>query len=206
MNETLKSLKSDCLAKSDWAVSCSTIYYAPKVWNSYFGIFGRNLKVLPLLWKLLNSFLKSRKLFSDEFCVREFKIVLIFLKSFVDTPYYNDYNVQFIISDGLCLAQFQSTVPAAPLHTKDLVMHLWLNLHNQASVYRLFWLNSHLLPPVWCHGALGYEQLSYEWLNRLVSTNKNKQTNQNMSSFNVLSENEKLHIIGKGQAVVSILL
>ena len=35
---------------------------------------------------------------------------------------------------------------------------------------------------------------------------KNKQTHQNMSSFNVLSENENLHIIGKVQADVSILL
>ena len=88
--------------------------------------------------KAFGFFLKEPQVFSDEFCVKEFKIVLIFLKSFFDTPYYKDYNVQFIISDGLCLAQFQSTVPAAPRHTKDLVKHLWLNLHNQASVYRLF--------------------------------------------------------------------
>ena len=154
----------------------------------------------------LDSFLKSHKFFSDEFCVREFKIVLIFLKSFFDTPYYKDYNAHFIISDGLCLAQFQSTVPAAPLHTKDLVKHPWLNLHNQASVYRLFWSNSHLLLQVWRHGVLGYEQLSYEWLNRLVSTKTKKKTNQNMGSVNVLSENEKLHIIGKVQGVVSILV
>ena len=88
--------------------------------------------------KAFGFFLKEPQVFSDEFCVREFKIVLIILKSFFDTPYYKDYNVQFIISDGLCLAQFQSTVPAAPRHTKDLVKHLWLNLHNQASVYKPF--------------------------------------------------------------------
>ena len=128
------------------------------------------------------------------------------MKSFFDTPYYKDHNVQFIISDGLCLAQFQSTVPEVPLHTKDLVKHLLLNPHNQASVYKPFWSNSHLLPQVWCHGALGYEQLSYEWLNRLVSVKTNKKTNQKMGSVNVLSENEKLHIIGKVQGVVSILV
>ena len=108
-------------------------------------------------------------------CEKVFKWFWFRWTLLVDTPYYNDYTVPFIISDGLCLAQFQSTVPAAPLHTKDLVKHLWLNLHNQASVYRLFWSNSHLLPQVWRHGALGYAQLSYEWLNRLVSTKTNKQ-------------------------------
>ena len=141
------------------------------LWNLW-----KKFKSVIITMKAFGFFLKEPQVFSDKFCVREFKIVLIFLKSFFDTPYYKDYNVQFIITDGLCLAQFQSTVPAAPLHTKDLVKHLWLNLHNQASVYKPFWSNSHLLPQVWCHGALGYEQLSYEWLNRLVSTKTNKHT------------------------------
>ena len=37
--------------------------------------------------KAFGFFLKEPQVFSDEFCVREFKIVLIFLKSFFDTPY-----------------------------------------------------------------------------------------------------------------------